>query len=62
MEAMGEMLEAPRLVEETTNTQKMEDNLVLTTLGKGPRGHIFLGEGGALEDKKKLDEYPFKCE
>ena len=62
MEVVGELSKAPRLEEETVDTQNMEDNLVLSTQGKEPRGLTKPGEGEALEDKKILEEYPFRWE
>ena len=62
MEVVEEPSKVPRLEEETTDTQNTEDNSVMSTPGKGPREHTETKEGEALEDKKKLEEYPFRWE
>ena len=40
----------------------MEDSLVQTSLGKGPRGDFVPREGEALVENEKMGEYPFRRE
>ena len=44
------------------DTQNMEVEMIQDTPVKGSRGQGESQEGEALEDKKKMEEYPFRCE
>lgn len=59
-EDVGKPLEATRLEEETTDTQNMEANLMQATLVRGSKGQSEPEVGEALEDKKKMEEYPLR--